>query len=458
MALSRGKKLLFPLGQFGLVLSSYGVLRQFSDFYVSRPGSDSVFPVHLYQGYLFGLFTVAGLIIALSRIVDACACLCAGWLSDRFSPVRGFRRTGFMAFSVLPVALFSVLVFTPPTQELYRLNSVFVLVLSLLFFVFLSLYTVPYLALLAEIGRSPRVRMQLSTLMACATAFASLLGNRAFTFGALFSSRFGMSMEAGYRAVLAVFALLSAVCMLLPVLFLNESAETVASPVRDSFQDAVSAVFHDSHFKHYLIADILYRVSSAFIVYGFSYYVTGLLSLPQESGAFLLLVIFFANLALYIPVYVVSQRLGKRKILFIAFFMFMLFIAGGAFAGKYPISAMSQGYLFAFLLAIPLSVFSVVPNALISDLAVASERKTGVFRSGMYFGIHGFATRSAQLAAVVLVPLLLRIGSAPEFARRAGITGMRVTLVLAAVFSLTGFLFLFGYHEKEVSVLLEKNP
>ncbi len=150
MNLSYGKKVVYALGQFGLVLSAFGAGSLFVTFFVTRSFSDTVlFPVFLHQGYFFGFFTAAGLVIALSKLVEAAGGLFFGYASDRNTMKKG-RRTGFMLVAALPVSVFSVLVFFPPAGAALLLNSLFVLVVTVLFYFFLSLYTAPYLALLAE--------------------------------------------------------------------------------------------------------------------------------------------------------------------------------------------------------------------------------------------------------------------------------------------------------------------
>lgn len=454
MSLSAGKKLMYGLGQFGLVLSSYGVLKLFSAFYVIQ--KDSPYPVYIWQGYFFGLFTVTGLIIALGRLFDAGAGVLLGWASDRNGMKKG-KRTGFMAVAALPLAFFSVLAFFPPTAGSYAFNTVSVLVSSVLFFFFLSLYTAPYLALLSEIGSNTRDRMQLSTLMACATAFASLAGNWAFASLDEVSAFTGFSRAGAFRLVVVCFGAVSAACLSVPAFLLEEKRYSDDEPVRDSLEESFRIVLRDSHFRHYLIADIMYRIASAFTITGFSYYVTVLLGLPKSLISFYLLLIFFANLALYVPVCILTRLVGKRKMLFTAFLMLMTFLGAASFAGRYPFQSHSQGIFLSLLVSLPIAVFTVVPNALIADLAVANRRKTDQQRGGMYFGVHSIVSKAGQLIAAFLFPAIVSIGGARSPGSPSqGMTGIRLTLVLAAVLSFVGFLFLFGYREKEVTVLLEK--
>jgi len=456
MNISPVKKALYALGQFGLVLSGYGVGRLFISFFVTRGFSGAPsFPNYLYPGYLFGFFTVAGFIIALSRLTDAASCLFSAYVSDRRAPGRG-RRTFFMLISAAPLALFSALVFFPPSSSSYLINSIFVLVATVLFYFFLSLYTIPYLALLAEIGVSTRDRMQISTLMAGATAFASLLGNRVFTFMDMVGARAGLSQLQSFRVIMIVYAGVSVVCMMLPVLFVDEKRFRDEEPVRDGFRQLVATVFKDSYFRHYLISDMTYRVASSVLITGFALYSTELLGLPESVTSNFLLLVFFVNLILYLPVALLTRRIGKRKLLFSAFFLMIVFLSFASGAGKYPLSPSAQGYILAVLAAIPVAIFTVIPNALIADLAVVSARKTGIRRSGMYFGLFQLFSQTCQLLTALVFPSVIALGATGKGSGAVGRTGLRVSLIIAAVLCLIGFLSLFGYREKEVSDILDR--
>jgi Na+/melibiose symporter-like transporter len=454
MGLSSRKKVLYALGQFGLVLCAYGVGKFFSAFFVNRSFSDApVFPEYVYQGYLFGFFTIMGLIIALTRLVDAVAGVFAGHASDRSRMKRG-RRTGFMLGSAAPLALFSVLVFMPPVEGSSILNAAVVLVTTSLFYVLLALYTTPYLALMSECGNSTNDRIKISTLMAVATACAALLGDRIVYFVDRVGALTGSSPVVAFRFVLFAYALVSFLCMLSPALFIDERRYAKSEPVTGTLSASFTAVFKDTCFRPYLVADIMYRIASSFAMAGFSYYVTVLLGLPVSFIVFFLLFIFFANIAFYVPISILVQKLGKRRMLFAAFLMLMIFLSASIFAGTYPIPSVIQGTILSILVAIPIAIFTVVPNAVVADLAVAAEKKTGVQRAGMYFGVYSLVMKLGQMFSLLLFPLVMSIG-----ARRhngAGTAGLRTTLLLAAVFSLVGFFALFGYREKEVSSLLEK--
>lgn len=457
------KKLAYASGQFGLALSAYGIVKLFAYFYVARgvPGV-RLFTDYIYQNDLFGYFTAAGLILALSRVVDALSGVFSGWLSDRAILRRG-RRTAMMRLIALPLALFSTLVFFPPFANHPVLNTVFICFFSVGFFLSYSLYAIPYLALIAELGVSSRDRLQLSALIAAATALASLAGNRVLAFMELVSEHSSLSPLASFRLVVTLYALISALFLVLPAFILTDVVPPDASRVKDSLDGSVKAVLSDRNFRPYLIADIMYRFAAAVTMTGFLYYVTVLLGLPQERSDYFLLMIFTVNIALYVPIYRQTVRRGKKKMLALGFLVLFVDLILLVPAGRYPISAEAQGWILSLLFAFSLAVFSVIPNALIGDVAVACERKTGQLRGGMYFGVHSLLSRLVQMVVILAFPLFVTLSGTPAAVDPAatlsgpgpGTAGLRIALGLGALAALIGFTAVTSYPEKEVGVLLE---
>ena len=104
--LPKSKLVIFALGQFGWSLASFGVSNLLNYFYMSPEKSDAsrIFPSFIYEGRVFWIFSVLGLIAFASRLFDGVTNpLVASW-SDR-SKSRIGRRRFYMAISALPFAL-----------------------------------------------------------------------------------------------------------------------------------------------------------------------------------------------------------------------------------------------------------------------------------------------------------------------------------------------------------------
>lgn len=462
-----GKKLLYAGGQFGLALSGYGIVKLFTFFFVARGVSGvRLFPDYIYRNDLFGYFTAAGLIIALSRIVDTFSGIFSGWLSDRALLRRG-RRTSMMRGISIPIALFSVLVFFPPAANNALLNTVVICLFSVAFFLSYSLYAIPYYALIAELGVNARDRLQLSTLMAVATALASLAGNRILALMESVSEMTGLGPLPSFRLIVILYAAVSVVFLLLPAFLLTDVVPPDATRVRDSLPASFKAVLSDRLYRPYLIADVAWRVASTVTITGFLYFVTVLLGLPAARADYFLLMIFVVNLALYLPIYRAAAKFGKKRLLTFAFAVLALDLALLVPAGNYPFSAEAQGWILSLLFGFSLAVFAVIPNALIGDISVACERKTGQLRAGMYFGVQSFLSRFAQMVVILLFPFFVSLSSTLPTADPSAAPvmtvpglipsalGLRIALALATVSAIVGLLAITAYREKEAGVLFD---
>ncbi|URA10828.1 MFS transporter [Thermospira aquatica] len=88
------KQWMFALGQMGWSLASYSVANLIAYFYLPPEGQGvSLFPAFIYQGFIFGSFTIIGLINALSRVFDAVTDPLVAGMSDRARFRLGRRRT-----------------------------------------------------------------------------------------------------------------------------------------------------------------------------------------------------------------------------------------------------------------------------------------------------------------------------------------------------------------------------
>lgn len=452
MSLSFGKKLVYALGQFGCVLCAYGVGKLFLRFFA--PGNADLFPAYLPQGSFFGMFTIAGLIVALSSLAYISSSLVSGWVSDKTCTLQG-RRIPFLLSFAIPLSLVSAFIFYPPGVPGSTINAVYVSILTLFFFVSLSFYAVPYLALLAEVGQSPRDRLQLSVMLAFSTAFATLLGNRIYTLMDILVASTGMSALTAFRFVIFFFSAVSCACLLAPVLAISRDGLSDGEAITESFTTALSAVLGDKNFRSYVWAELFFRCAFATLMTGFSAHITVLLGLPKRASDLFLLLLFFSNLALYVPLFYFVRRYGKRKILFIAFILLVLALSAGSFAGKYPAGALVQGLILSILFSLSYAAFTAIPLALVADLSAANERKTGLSRAGVYFGLHACAVKGGEILAGLLFPLII-VASGSSLLDTPRRFSLRLTLVLGGISAILGFLALFGYREKEVMSVLER--
>lgn len=142
--------ILFSIGQFGWSLASFAVGNLLVYFYMPPEQGPAMFPSFLFQGPVFGVLTLVGLLSAGGRILDGLVDpLVANW-SDRKQSKSGKRRW-FMLRGALPFALFGALVFFPLSTLEPLMTFIWLAVVISLYYFFFAVYVIPYNAMIGRI-------------------------------------------------------------------------------------------------------------------------------------------------------------------------------------------------------------------------------------------------------------------------------------------------------------------
>ena len=156
--LTKKQMIIFAIGQLGWSTLSGIISAWLVTFYL--PTSTDLAKgatVYLYPFLLGGFITVLGLISALGRVFDAVTDPLIASLSDNSKNPRG-RRTPFMQVAALPLAVVTVLLFSPLWGRYDSangaLNIVWVSVMLVLFYLFMTMYCTPYNSLISEYGKA----------------------------------------------------------------------------------------------------------------------------------------------------------------------------------------------------------------------------------------------------------------------------------------------------------------
>jgi len=474
LSLPTWKKWMYAFGQFGWSLASFAVGSKLVYFYLPPPGvafgpfiiQENVVPlIRSGTSVLFGL-TIIGLVFALGRLFDAITDPLIAGLSDRSKSKLGKRRS-FMAISALPFAALSALVFFPPSRGITAGNTVWLFATVFLFYWFMTMYVTPFFALMPEIGHSPNERLQLSTFISITWALGTMVGSQVELFQGMFE-RSGLSPEASFQAVVSIYAVVAFVFMLLPIIFIDEKKYAEPSNSQGSIFGSIIAAFRNKNFLRFTLSDLAYWVAITIINTVLVYYVTVLLGLPKEFNSTLVMVMFLLSFVFYIPVNIVARKVGKKPLLVAAFIWFIVTFVYAVFLGLYPLSPYVQGFIVVILAAVPLAIFGIVQNAIVSDIAEADAIETGDAKAGIFFGARTFMSKLGQTVAGLVVPSLLILGAdlratgdviVADVASGGAVTGtlgVRLTAVVAAVFCAIGLALFLLYDEKRVMASLAK--
>lgn len=422
--------IIYALGQLGWSLASFGAANLLVYFYLP-PESETgaLFPTFIYQGSILGIALI-GLINFGGRLFDAITDPIVGNWSDRSTSKFG-KRKKFMAIAAVPFALFSFLIFAPVTPAESTLNSIWLTISILVFYLFMTIYVIPYTALIGEMGHHPDDRMRISTVTSVAWALGFMIGSNAYALQSYFQQH--QQPTTAFQSAIGIFALIALVFMLIPVFFLNESRYCRQSKVETNAFHAIRAVFKNRNFIPFAISDLMYWLALTFIQSGVGYYVTILMGFPKEQATLFLAISFVTSLLLYWPVNVIVRRAGKKKTVIAAFLLFSFIFGLTTISGMLPISKTLLFYTVSLLSGFPLAVFGIVPMAIIADILYQHEADTGEQHAGMFYAARNLTMKMGISLANLIFPSLLLLGKSVQ-----NPFGVQLSTLLAMVFCIAG--------------------
>ncbi|MBR4554289.1 MAG: MFS transporter [Ruminococcus sp.] len=431
----------FAVGQLGWSMLS-GIVSNWLVFFYMPEDKEIEAGQRLFitQGTIFLGLTVIGIITAIGRLFDAVTDPYIASKSDRSRHKDG-RRIPFMRVIAVPFAVITVLIFVSPVSEVSWINNGFLLVTLLLFYLFMTIYCTPYNALLPELGRDPKDRINVSTYISVTffvgNAVSYLVPNIAGIF------RESMGYAGSFRLTVGILAAVAAVCMLVPVFGIKEKDYVDTTPSETPAFASLSKTFKNKEFRKFVASDVFYWVALTMFQTGLAFYITTLIGLESDKTFMLFAIMTGMSLVFYLPVNILAKKLGKKKLVIAAFVFFSLVFLFTAFAGKLGLPKMVNGIMIAVLASVPMAVLGILPQAIVADVAQADSIETGESREGMFFAARTFAMKLGQALAMVLFTSIKQIGE-DGF-------GLRLTAAAAAVLCLVGGVILGLYREKDVT-------
>ena len=386
---------------------------------------------------------LAGVALLVPRLLDAFADPMMGALSDRTRSKFGRRRLYLLIGAPLLALSFGAVFFVDPTLPM----TVRVLVLMFLFLLSnlaVTIYEVPYSAMLAEMTSDYRERIGLTGFKMMAARIGIILS--LFTGPLIFRSV--DDLATGFQLLggaAAVFILITG----LIGFFGTRDAPRVDSVIhRFSLRAEYEAVVSNKPFRTlwsvFLLQNLAIGASSTTAIY-FVVYVMRLDA--QAAGPFLAVV--GGTAALVTPIWVlVARAIGKRPAYFLA-----MSIAAAAAAALLSISAGMATLLFGLLILHGMADggTQLVPNSMVPDTVEVDQVQTGQRREGAIFGAWGFCRKLGMTLGAFLVSLGLSAvgftqGAPPDAQPDNALLGIRLIyagvplgLWIAAIFALSRY-------------------
>ena len=464
--------IIFAIGQLGWSMLSGIIGAWLVTYFLPTQGDiDKGAISYLIPGLLGGFITVLGIITAGSRIFDAITDPLIASLSDRSKNPKG-RRIPFMRIAAIPLSIVTCLLFCIDfgayDAGLGWLNILWVSVMIVLFYLFMTMYCTPYNALISEFGKTQDDRMFISTAISLTFFAGTLLAYTPFVFAGLLQGA-GVSFAWSYRICFIVLAVIACVAMMLPTFLLNEKEFVEGKPSEENVIKSLVSTFKNKDFRTFSVSDIMYWVGLTMFQTGLPFFVKVSMDLPEMMVMGLMGGMTVLSACFYPFVTGLVKKFGKKKLVIFGFLGLAVCYAITAISsipGVCPVEGEASSimsWVFGIgvmvIAAFPMALLGIIPQSIVADVAEAEAVTTGQNREGMFFAARTFAMKFGQSLAMILftslsVSMLAANATADEIFPSK--LGMVVVALVAVGFCVLGAVLLMFYREKKVMETIAK--
>lgn len=201
------------------------------------------------------------------------------------------------------------------------------------------------------------------------------------------------------------------------------------------------------NFRCYVATDFCYFFAVALITTGLPYFLTVLVQLSADLQLAIMTTILVVSFSLYYPANLAARRVGKKRMILFALAIMtvvfgLIFILGMDWV---PLSPTAQMFGLGLVVAIPLAVLGVLPNAVLADIAAHDAAASGESHEGMFFAAKALLSKLGQSVAILL------FASLTNFGKDVGDDlGIRLSGLVGMVFTILSLVIFTGYEEHRV--------
>ena len=413
---------------------------------------------------------VVGIVMMLTRFIDAFTDITMGRICDRSRPTRAGKFKPWIRRMCAPVAFFSFLIYQSSLADMPMAFKIAWLTITYILWgsIFYTSINIPYGSMASTISAEPHDRQSLSTFRSLGGTLAGVIVGAGIPLVAYTKDSLGNSILNGERFtwIAGVFSVLSIIAYLLCYYLTTErvvpeenreahKSKKVTELLREAFSNRalISIVFAS-------IVMLLSQLTlQSMANYLFPNYYGNPVALSISTLTMMLGMVIAA-----IGAKPLAKRFGKAElsaasnIIAAATLLFIFFIRP---ENVWVYVALS------FIAWLGLGFFSMVSWALITDVIDYSEIKHGIREDGSIYAIYSFSRKLGQAASAGITGLLLSIigysdATAFEPSVLDGIFNIS-TLVPAIGFALLSLILWFWYPlhkrtvERNVKILKEKH-
>jgi glycoside/pentoside/hexuronide:cation symporter, GPH family len=358
----------------------------------------------------------AGIALFVPRLWNILCDPLVGVLSDRTHSRFGRRRPYLIAGAILWSSAFGLLFNLREGANPLALAVIFGAVF-LLNNTGLTLFQVPYAAMLAEFSPDPMVRTRLAAWREFAARVAILLTLMCAPRVLASAS----SPASGFGSIGVIFGAVILVTGLIAFFATAGAPATQAAPSHRGAKLDLAPILENRPFAWITLAFLFVNLGDAVFSGSLVYYVTGVMHRGQESIGWLYPTSSLIGMA-SIPLWTLAaNHLGRTAVCRVA-------LCGNALCCALPLLFGASQFLLLYPFMALYGVFNtgarLLPNAMVPDTVDFDRARTGANREGVFFGIFTFTQQTAFAAGGFVLSLLLTLtgaSAAPGAGRLAGI-------------------------------------
>ena len=392
---------------------------------------------------------IMAIIRGIGTVVDAITDPWVANLTDNCKHKLG-RRIPFLRWSAIPYGLCCLMVFFPPVTGTSYLNAIWVGVLLILYYLFSTLYNIPFSALQAEIVADPKRRVFLYTMNSLLYVISNaLVFCTSMTKGILMGA--GISEIWALRIPFIVCCIGGTVAALVPAFAIREQNYIQPKTYSQPLTEALKAIFSYKNFTIITVGYLVMWVAFTFFNTAQVYYITNLLALPDLWVTIVTVISIGVGVCTYPLVNLLARKIGKKPLLIGACITYVL-LYFGIYNYKF-VTGLIGGTGFAlvigFCIAMPIAITNIIPASMFADLAQYDTIKTGKNLAGMFLAARNFVNKLCQSIVVIACASLL--GKGTDGTGAATSEGIQATALVACIFVACALGIYFFYNDKEIA-------
>ncbi|MFH1446296.1 MAG: MFS transporter [Chloroflexota bacterium] len=358
-------------------------------------------------GYAAGMF--------IARMLDGIVDLPIASWTDNMKSKWG-RRRPLMIVGLIPTAICFILLWYPPVtgnslgENGHWGNTVFVAIVSSLFFFFYTLIIVPYLASLSEIVKDENSRVRVASWQTFFNTAGYVL---TFVVAPIMFDNFGIRGT--------VWLLLPSILSFIgPILVIKETptnlpdqeeAAMEKATVQDvSLWESVKLTLANKTFRIYMMSLASFFFGLQFFLGGIAFMAIDMMGLTQSQLGTMNAAAFAPVPIMLIIFNILTKKKGAKWAFRLALLVFAFVMLAFPLAWTrldMPLSPYLIGIILGGIGSFSIGVFFTIPYAFPAQIAAIDAKETGKDRAGMFFAVQGLINQFVGSLAGSILALLL---------------------------------------------------